>query len=336
MPRHADSVRCRWRFCLVCVTSTLACRAFMLVLRDCRSRRPRRRRAAAPRLLDDLEARLAQDPGEPAARRPSTASWSSRPGATTGASSCSSVSRSDPRGGANRFVNLALANVDKVPVSGSVRRALLGRDALDALTRAIAIEPTDLAYLIRGLVNLYYDQFVFHRTDKGVADLETARRLAAAHPQVLYAPRILVALGDGYWRLNQHEQARGVWREGLASFPDVRGLPRQARGARRTDSGHHRARARRRRARRHDAARAVPRPDARRVQGGAMIAPARRLHHRHPDLQRAGSTRRAARADVRRVRSRRSGDRGRRRRRQFGRRDRRGGRRVGAPPARCA
>ena len=94
----------------------------------------------------------------------------------------------DPRGGANRFVNLALANVDKVPVSGSFRRALLGRDALDALTRAIAIEPTDLAYLIRGLVNLYYDQFVFHRTDKGVADLEYARRLSAAHPQVPYAP----------------------------------------------------------------------------------------------------------------------------------------------------
>ncbi len=69
-------------------------------------------------------------------------------------------------------------------MSGSVRRALLGRDALDALTRAIAIEPTDLAYLIRGLVNLYYDQFVFHRTDKAVADLEMARKLASAHPQV--------------------------------------------------------------------------------------------------------------------------------------------------------
>jgi tetratricopeptide (TPR) repeat protein len=127
----------------------------------------------------------------------------------------------DPRGGANRYLNLALANVDKVPVSGSVRRALLGRDALDALTRAITIEPTDLAYLIRGLVNLYYDQFVFHRTDKGVADLETARRLSAAHPGVRYAPRILLALGDGYWRLNRRDQARDVWREGLASFPDV-------------------------------------------------------------------------------------------------------------------
>ena len=126
----------------------------------------------------------------------------------------------DPRGGANRFLNLALANVDKVPVSGSVRRALLGRDALDALTRAIAIEPTGLAYLIRGLVNLYYDQFVFHRTDKGVADLEAARAWSAAHP-VAYTPRILVALGDGYWRLGRHDKAREVWREGLTSFPDV-------------------------------------------------------------------------------------------------------------------
>jgi tetratricopeptide (TPR) repeat protein len=126
----------------------------------------------------------------------------------------------DPRGGANRFVNLALASVDKVPVSGSVRRALLGRDALDALTRAIALEPTDLAYLIRGLVNLYYDQFVFHRTDKGVADLEAARRLSAVHHELRYAPRILLALGDGYWRLNQHDRARATWTEGLTTCPD--------------------------------------------------------------------------------------------------------------------
>src|SRR3954468_12233063 len=130
----------------------------------------------------------------------------------------------DPRGGAHGYLNLALANVDKVPVSGSFRRALLGRDALDALTRAIAIEPTDLAYLIRGLVNLYYDQFVFHRTDKGVADLEMARRLAAAHPHIPYAPRILVALGDGYWRLHQPDKARAAWREGLELSPDVDGF----------------------------------------------------------------------------------------------------------------
>ncbi|MCU1382159.1 MAG: hypothetical protein JWL71_856 [Acidobacteria bacterium] len=176
--------------------------------------------AAASRLLDGFESRLVRDPSDlhVAAEYRQLVIEAGR------------YDRSirlferlakDPRGGANRFVNLALANVDKVPVSGSVRRALLGREALDALNRAIALEPTDLAYLIRGLVNLYYDQFVFHRTDKGVADLEMARRLAATHPQIPYAPRILVALGDGYWRLNQHDKARTMWREGLGASAAV-------------------------------------------------------------------------------------------------------------------
>jgi tetratricopeptide (TPR) repeat protein len=178
---------------------------------------------AADRALDEFEARLVQDPASlrVAAEYRQLVIETRRYDRSI--KLFERLAR-DPRGGANRFVNLALANVDKVPVSGSFRRALLGRDALDALTRAIAIEPTDLAYLIRGLVNLYYDQFVFHRTDKGVADLEAARRLSAAHPQVPYASRILVALGDGYWRLNQHDRARGVWREGLEACPDAEGF----------------------------------------------------------------------------------------------------------------
>jgi tetratricopeptide (TPR) repeat protein len=176
--------------------------------------------AAVNRLLDDFESRLVHDP----ANLRVAAEYRQlviETGRYDRSIKLFERLAKDPRGGANRFVNLALANVDKVPVSGSIRRALLGRDALDALTHAIALEPTDLAYLIRGLVNLYYDQFVFHRTDKGVADLETARRLAAAHPQVPYASRILVALGDGYWRLNLHDKARAVWREGAAMCPDV-------------------------------------------------------------------------------------------------------------------
>jgi tetratricopeptide (TPR) repeat protein len=179
--------------------------------------------SAANRLLDGFEAQLVQDPA------------SLRVGAEyrqliieTGRydRSIKLFERlaHDPRGGANRYLNLALANVDKVPVSGSVRRALLGKEALDALTHAIAIEPSDLAYLIRGLVNLYYDQFVFHRTDKAVADLEEARRRASVHPQIPYVPRILVALGDGYWRLHQPEKAREVWREGLANWSSIDGF----------------------------------------------------------------------------------------------------------------
>lgn len=179
--------------------------------------------AAVNRRLDEFEARLAQDPASlrVAAEYRQLVIETGRYDRSI--KMFERLAR-DPRGGANRFVNLALANVDKVPVSGSVRRALLGRDALDALTRAIALEPSDLAYLIRGLVNLYYDQFVFHRTDKGVADLETARKLSAAHPDVPYARRILVALGDGYWRLNQHDKAREIWREGQALCPDVEGF----------------------------------------------------------------------------------------------------------------
>ena len=176
--------------------------------------------SAANRMLDGFEARLLQEPGNlrVAAEYRQLVIETGRYDRSI--KLFERLAR-DPRGGANRFLNLALANVDKVPVSGSVRRALLGRDALDALTRAIAIEPTDLAYLIRGLVNLYYDQFVFHRTDKAVADLEVARKLATVHPQVAYMPRILVALGDGYWRLRQHDKARDVWREGLAAWPDT-------------------------------------------------------------------------------------------------------------------
>jgi len=179
--------------------------------------------AAVNRRLEEFEARLAQDPASlrVAAEYRQLVIETGRYDRSI--KMFERLAR-DPRGGANRFVNLALANVDKVPVSGSVRRALLGRDALDALTRAIALEPTDLAYLIRGLVNLYYDQFVFHRTDKGVADLETARKLSAAHPEVPYARRILVALGDGYWRLNQHDKARDIWREGQALCPEVEGF----------------------------------------------------------------------------------------------------------------
>jgi tetratricopeptide (TPR) repeat protein len=179
--------------------------------------------SSVTRALDDLEARLVQDPGSlrVAAEYRQLVIETGRYDRSI--KLFERLAR-DPRGGANRFVNLALANVDKVPVSGSVRRALLGREALDALTRAIALEPTDLAYLIRGLVNLYYDQFVFHRTDKGVADLEAARRLAAAHPQVPYGPRILVALGDGYWRLHQHDKARELWREGAAAWPYIEGF----------------------------------------------------------------------------------------------------------------
>jgi hypothetical protein len=47
--------------------------------------------------------------------------------------------------GPNVQISLALAYVDKVPTSGDIRRLYLGRDAIGALTRAIAQQPTPLA-----------------------------------------------------------------------------------------------------------------------------------------------------------------------------------------------
>jgi tetratricopeptide (TPR) repeat protein len=122
--------------------------------------------------------------------------------------------------GAHAFINLALAYVDKVPASGSVRQAFLGRDAIHALTQSIAIQPSELAYFVRGLVNLYYDNALFHRTDKGVADLEEARRLASVRGLQGYLPRILQTLGDGYFRLARPDKARDAWRSALALAPD--------------------------------------------------------------------------------------------------------------------
>jgi tetratricopeptide (TPR) repeat protein len=213
MTRDADCVRYRWRSVALPVSLIAT-----VLWAFCGSAV-----AATDTRLDELEARLLHDPANLRLAAEYRQLVIDR-GTYDRSIRLFERLAKDPRGGANGYLNLALANVDKVPVSGSVRRALLGRDALNALTRAIAIEPTDLAYLIRGLVNLYYDQFVFHRTDKGVADLETARTLSAAHPQARYAPRILIALGDGYWRLNRHDKARELWREGLASFPGVAGF----------------------------------------------------------------------------------------------------------------
>src|SRR6267143_1830508 len=74
--------------------------------------------------------------------------------------------------GPNIYISLALAYVDKVPSSGDIRRLYLGRDAIGAATKSIERQPTVIAYYIRGLVNLYYNNFIFKRIPRGIADLQ--------------------------------------------------------------------------------------------------------------------------------------------------------------------
>jgi len=132
-----------------------------------------------------------------------------------------------PEAGAHAFMNLALAYVDKVPDVGAIRQLYLGRDAIDALTKSLDRQQDFIALYIRGLINLYYDTLVFKRTDKGVADLEEAKRITAAR-QEPWISRVYVALGDGYWRLKQPDRARAVWRDGLARFPNTTALAERA------------------------------------------------------------------------------------------------------------
>ena len=124
-----------------------------------------------------------------------------------------------PGAGPHAFLSLGLAYIDKLPSVGAFRRISLGNNATKALTQSIELEPSDVAYLIRGLINLHFERGPFHRTPDGVADLENALRLAAAHRERPYVARIYAALGDGYWRLKNPVKAREVWRDGQTRFP---------------------------------------------------------------------------------------------------------------------
>ena len=124
-----------------------------------------------------------------------------------------------PGAGPNVHLNLALAYVDKIPTVGAFRRISIGNKATKAATQSIDLKPSDSAYLVRGLVNLYFEKGFFHRTPEGVADLEEARRRSASHPRLPYVARIYIALGDGYWRLKNRARAREVWQEGASLFP---------------------------------------------------------------------------------------------------------------------
>ena len=77
-----------------------------------------------------------------------------------------------------------------------------------------------LAYYVRGLVNLYYPESLFHRARGSVADLERAREmLPTSNVRTEYHVRAYISLGDAYWKINDLEKARAEWTEGAQRFP---------------------------------------------------------------------------------------------------------------------
>lgn len=132
--------------------------------------------------------------------------------------------------GPNVQISLALAYVDKVPVTSRIRHLYLGRDAMSALTRAIDRRPTALAYYVRGLINLFYNNFMFHRAPLGIDDLQKALTLVTPDTPQTLVERILVALGDGYWRVENQAKAREVWSSAAARFPESAALKERLSG----------------------------------------------------------------------------------------------------------
>jgi len=122
--------------------------------------------------------------------------------------------------GPNLELNLALAYVDKVPPVNDIRRARLGFNAIDALTKSIALKQTVLAYYVRGFINLHFDRGLFHRVDKGLADLGQAQALTTAQTPTALAARVWVTLGDAYWRMKQRPRARQFWTAAASRYPD--------------------------------------------------------------------------------------------------------------------
>jgi tetratricopeptide (TPR) repeat protein len=116
-------------------------------------------------------------------------------------------------------LNYGFAYVDKIPVAGSITQVILANNALGEFTKAIELQPSWIGLYTRGNSYLFWPR-IFNRTHLGVADLEAALKMQRADTKRSYHVRVFIALGDGYWKMDDAAKARATWQEGLAQFPD--------------------------------------------------------------------------------------------------------------------
>jgi hypothetical protein len=117
----------------------------------------------------------------------------------------------------NAIINYAFAYIDKIPEASGLSQPFLGRDAITQFGKALQLGPSWLALYVRGLVYLYYKPFL-KVTRYGVDDLEHALEMQRHEPLRSYHVHTFIALGDGYWKMDQLSRATAVWREGLTLF----------------------------------------------------------------------------------------------------------------------
>lgn len=124
---------------------------------------------------------------------------------------------------ANACLNYGLVHVDKVPVVDPLTRVSVANAALTQFSRALELRPSWATYYTRGTSYLYWPR-LFGRAKLGVADLEIVLKMQEAGPKKAYYVDTWVALGDGYWKIDELEKARSTWTDGLKEFPESSAL----------------------------------------------------------------------------------------------------------------
>jgi tetratricopeptide (TPR) repeat protein len=119
----------------------------------------------------------------------------------------------------NAHLNFGFAYVDKIPAAGSITQVILANNALTAFTKSLEARPTWIGYYTRGNSYLFWPR-IFGRTPLGIADLNEAMKIQNAEARKPYHVRTYIALGDGYWKLDDLDKATATWKQGLELFPD--------------------------------------------------------------------------------------------------------------------
>ena len=119
---------------------------------------------------------------------------------------------------ANAHLNYGFAYVDKIPAAGAITQVILANNGLTQFSEALKLERSWISFYTRGNSYLYWP-LIFNRANIGVADLEQALNIQRTQPKRSYHVRVYITLGDGYWKVDRHEKALAIWKEGLNAFP---------------------------------------------------------------------------------------------------------------------
>ena len=120
---------------------------------------------------------------------------------------------------ANAYLNYGFAYVDKIPAAGSITQVILANTALTHFSKSIELKPSWIGYYTRGNSYMFWPK-IFGRTPLGIADLEEAMKLQKADKKRIYHVRTYIALGDGYWKMDDTSKAKAIWQDAAKLYPN--------------------------------------------------------------------------------------------------------------------